>query len=47
MDELLSDAHVAARVGAIDRERAMPEMPPPLGRHPGTLPPPAATVGAT
>ena len=35
LDELLSDGHVAARVGAIDTARAMPDMPPPLGRHPG------------
>ena len=39
-DQLLSDAHVAARVGAIDRERAMPDMPPPSGRYPGNMPPP-------
>jgi gamma-glutamyltranspeptidase/glutathione hydrolase len=32
LDELLSDAHVAARVGAIDPARAMPDMPGPLGR---------------
>jgi gamma-glutamyltranspeptidase/glutathione hydrolase len=42
LDELLSDAHVAARVGAIDRERAMPDMPPPLGRHPSNRPPPVS-----
>jgi gamma-glutamyltranspeptidase/glutathione hydrolase len=34
LDELLSDAHVKARVSAIDRMRAMPDMPPPLGRYP-------------
>jgi gamma-glutamyltranspeptidase / glutathione hydrolase len=46
LEELLSDAHVAARVGAIDRERAMPDMPPPLGRHPSNRPSPvpASTV---
>lgn len=31
MDELLSEAHIAARVGAIDRDRAAAELPPPLG----------------
>ncbi len=46
MDELLSDAHVSARVGAIDRERAMPDMPPPIGRYPGNMPPPAAASRA-
>jgi gamma-glutamyltranspeptidase/glutathione hydrolase len=39
LDELLSDAHVEARVRAIDHERAMPDMPPPLGRHPSNRPP--------
>ena len=34
LDELLSDAHVRARVGAIDMQRAMPDMPPPVGRYP-------------
>ena len=46
MDELLSDAHVSARVGAIDRERAMPDMPPPIGRYPGNMPPPTAASRA-
>jgi gamma-glutamyltranspeptidase/glutathione hydrolase len=38
MDELLSDAHVAARVSAIDNQRAMPDMPPPIGRYPANAP---------
>lgn len=42
LDELLSDAHVAARVSAIDPARAMPDMPPPLGRHPSNRPPPVS-----
>ena len=42
---LLSDAHVL-RVSAIDRERAMPDMPPPIGRYPGNMPPPAAASRA-
>ena len=46
MDALLSDAHVSARVSAIDRERAMPDMPPPIGRYPGNMPPPAAASRA-
>ena len=46
MDQLLSDAHVAARVGAIDRERAMPDMPPPIGRYPGNMPLPVAASSA-
>jgi gamma-glutamyltranspeptidase / glutathione hydrolase len=41
MDELLSDAHVQARVGAIDMLRAMPDMPPPIGRYPANAPPPS------
>ena len=40
LDELLSDAHVKARVGAIDMQRAMPDMPPPVGRYPANAPPP-------
>jgi len=32
LDELLSDEHVTARVRAIDRNHAMPDMPGPLGR---------------
>lgn len=43
LEELLSDAHVRARVAAIDRQHAMPDMPPPLGRFPSNMPPPAAT----
>src|SRR5215218_2643817 len=46
MDELLSDAHVSARVGAIDPERAMPDMPPPIGRYPGNMPPAIAASQA-
>src|SRR4030095_2858609 len=46
MDELLSDAHVSARMGAIDHERAMPDMPPPIGRYPGNMPPPVAASRA-
>src|SRR5439155_8339157 len=38
LDELLSDAHVSARVSAIDNERAMPDMPPPIGRYPANRP---------
>ncbi len=30
LDALMSDGHIAARVAAIDRARAMPDMPPPL-----------------
>ena len=41
LEELLSEAHVAARVAAIDMDVAMPDMPPPLGRHPSNLPPPS------
>jgi gamma-glutamyltranspeptidase/glutathione hydrolase len=41
LDELLSDAHVRARVSAIDPQRAMPDMPPPLGRYPANAPPPS------
>jgi gamma-glutamyltranspeptidase/glutathione hydrolase len=41
MDELLSDAHVKARVNAIDMVRAMPDMPPPVGRYPANAPPPS------
>ncbi|WP_431285665.1 gamma-glutamyltransferase family protein [Humitalea sp. 24SJ18S-53] len=40
LDELLSPAHVAARVAAIDMANAMPDMPPPLGRYPGNMPMP-------
>jgi gamma-glutamyltranspeptidase/glutathione hydrolase len=32
LEQLLSDEHVRTRVGAIDMSRAMPDMPPPLGR---------------
>ena len=39
LDELLSPAHVRARVEAIDMRRAMPDMPPPLGRYPANMPP--------
>src|SRR4029450_9409306 len=46
MDELLSDAHVAAGGNAIDNERAMPDMPPPIGRYPGNMPPPTAASRA-
>lgn len=38
LEQLLSEAHVAARVGAIDMQVAMPDMPPPLGRYPGNFP---------
>ena len=41
LEELLSDAHVRARVGAIDMQRAMPDMPPPVGRYPANAPPPS------
>ncbi|MGE0717645.1 MAG: gamma-glutamyltransferase family protein [Alphaproteobacteria bacterium] len=41
LDELLSDAHVAARVAAIDPRRAMPDMPGPLGRPARPVDPPA------
>ncbi len=41
LDELLSDAHVRARVSAIDPQRAMPDMPPPVGRYPANAPPPS------
>ncbi len=34
LEEILSDAHVAARVAAVDNERAYPGLPPPLGRLP-------------
>src|SRR6185503_14713192 len=44
LDELLSDAHVSERVGAIDMQRAMPDMPPPIGRHPSNRPPAAAST---
>jgi gamma-glutamyltranspeptidase/glutathione hydrolase len=44
LDELLSDAHVDERVGAIDMQRAMPDMPPPIGRHPSNRPPAAAST---
>src|SRR5262249_58953084 len=44
LDELLSDAHLAARVGAIDMHGAMPDMPPPIGRHPAHLPPPPSPL---
>jgi gamma-glutamyltranspeptidase/glutathione hydrolase len=37
MEQLLSDERVAARVSAISRERAMPDMPPPLGDEPHRL----------
>src|SRR5215831_12221530 len=40
MDELLGDAHVRARVSAIDMQRATPDMPPPVGRYPANTPPP-------
>ncbi len=41
LDELLSDAHVRARLEGIDMRRAEPAMPPPLGRpfDLGLLPP--------
>jgi gamma-glutamyltranspeptidase/glutathione hydrolase len=42
MEELLSDAHVRARVEAIDMQRAMPDMPPPVGRYPANAPPPTS-----
>src|SRR4029077_19110961 len=42
LDELLSDGHVAARVGAVAAARAMPDRPPPLGRHPSNRPPPVS-----
>ncbi len=38
LDQLLSDAHIAARVAAIDRDVAMPDMPPPLGTYPSNVP---------
>lgn len=34
LDELLSDAHIAARLRGIDRRRAYPGMPPPIGDLP-------------
>jgi gamma-glutamyltranspeptidase / glutathione hydrolase len=34
LEELLSDRHVLARIGAIDRVQAMPDMPPALGGAP-------------
>jgi gamma-glutamyltranspeptidase/glutathione hydrolase len=37
MDQLLSDERVSARVSAIRRDRAMPDMPPPLGDEPHRL----------
>jgi gamma-glutamyltranspeptidase/glutathione hydrolase len=41
LEELLSDAHVRARVEAIDMQRAMPDMPPPVGRYPANAPSPS------
>ena len=41
LDELLGDAHVRARVGAIDMQRATPDMPPPVGRYPANAPAPS------
>jgi gamma-glutamyltranspeptidase/glutathione hydrolase len=38
LDQLLSDAHIAARVAAIDRDVAMPDMPPPIGTYPSNVP---------
>ena len=37
-------AHVKARVGAIDMQRAMPDMPPPVGRYPANAPPQPSTA---
>jgi gamma-glutamyltranspeptidase / glutathione hydrolase len=37
LDELLSPAHVAARADAIDRTRAHPQLPPPLGADPALV----------
>src|SRR4029077_20799982 len=42
LDELLSHAHVKARVSAIDMARAMPDMPPPIGRYPANYAPSSA-----
>jgi gamma-glutamyltranspeptidase/glutathione hydrolase len=39
LDRLLSDAHIRARLDAIDMDVAMPDMPPPLGRFPANEPP--------
>jgi len=41
LEELLSDEHVAERVRAIDRARAMPDMPGPLGRPARSIDPPS------
>ncbi len=40
LEELLSDAHIHARVSAIDMAAATPDMPPPIGRYPSNMPPP-------
>lgn len=34
LDEIMSDAHIAQRVAAIDKRRAFPGLPPPLGHLP-------------
>jgi len=39
LEQLLSPAHIATRVGAIDMAHAMPDMPPPLGGYPSNMPP--------
>ncbi|WP_237216720.1 gamma-glutamyltransferase, partial [Falsiroseomonas oryziterrae] len=44
LDELLSDAHVAARAAAVDRARAHPAMPEPILGRGTRLPPPAAAA---
>jgi len=43
LDELLSQPHIAARVRAIDSQRAMPDIPPPLAPLSGNARPPTAS----